>query len=450
MEIAGEWWGAPGSNWQWTVQPAHGIDRATGLAATARAPAQRRVVEALWPPGPVRLPFDLLHPEADLLEGLGVSRSVMTALATKRLIVRQRSEVAVVAEPAWRAAPDGAGTFSLTSAQQWALARIEEALGVPSAKPILVHGVTGSGKTEVYLRAARSVLRRGRCALLLVPEIGLTPQLEHRARAALREHVVVLHSGLADRARRRAWWQARREQASVVIGPRSAVFAPLPNIGLIVIDEEQDGAYKQEERPRYHGRDAALARAALENATVVMGSATPAVETYHHAESGHYQLARLPHRVRARPLPQVEVVDMRQEWRSTGRRLLSARLESGLADRLRRREQTLILLNRRGFAAAMMCRACGTRVECTGMRREPDTPSWRALSTMPLLWSSARDRDHLSAMWRRGFARTGARDGTVTASAAEAVSRRSDRSFRCRSNSSSRRSWEYSLSLWQR
>lgn len=358
VEIEDEWTGTTGGATRVVVRRHPEVSLEEALAATRRAPAQSRVVEWLWRVTSPTMPIA----ERRLVEDLEVSPGVIPQMERKGLVLREH-----VAAPSSIGAPlgaGGAGTFALTDEQASAFASVEAAMERAAARPILLHGVTGSGKTEVYLRAARRALAAGRSALLLVPEIGLTPQLEGRARAVLGDEVAVLHSGMSTGERQRAWWAVRRGDAKVVVGPRSAVFAPLDGIGLIVVDEEQDSAYKQEERPRYNGRDVALARARLESAAVVLGSATPAVESYHEAEVGRWELSRMPSRVAERPLPTVDLVDMRREWKEAGRTLVSRDLEQRISDRLERREQVLVLLNRRGFAASLRCRACGERIEC--------------------------------------------------------------------------------------
>ncbi len=327
--------------------------------ALARAPAQRRAVAYLRAHGAGERPL----PVAELLAGASVSAGVLRELEAKGLV--ERVLLQRPAPPLRAELRGGAGTFLLTDEQRRCLDAIERDLGSAAAPaPILLHGVTGSGKTEVYLRGAAAALQRGLSALLLVPEIGLTPQLAGRARAVLGEGVAVLHSAMSAGDRERAWWRARTGRARVVVGPRSAVFAPLERLGLVVVDEEQDAAYKQEERPRYDGRQLAIWRAHLEGAVLVLGSATPSVETYERARRGAYRLERIRRRVGDRPLPRVELVDMREEWRREGRRLLSRALEEHIAQRLATGEQVLVLLNRRGYATAVLCRACGARSEC--------------------------------------------------------------------------------------
>ena len=229
----------------------------------------------------------------------------------------------------------------------------------------LLHGVTGSGKTELYVRLARAVCDRGLQALILVPEIVLAPAVAATLRAVFGDRVAIQHSGLSEGERYDQWHRIRQGNVDVVVGTRSAVFAPLANLGLVVVDEEHDTSYKQEESPRYHGRDAAIMRGRQAGAVVVLGSATPSMESYHNAMSGRYVRIVLPHRILERPLPAVRVVDMRDELAARGSDVvLSSVLLEGLESRLSRREQSLVLLNRRGYAAAVLCRHCGQTLEC--------------------------------------------------------------------------------------
>lgn len=254
---------------------------------------------------------------------------------------------------------------ALTPHQREAVEALEASAGSGVFEAALLHGVTGSGKTEVYARLARAAVARGRQALILVPEIALTPGIAARLRTTFGDRLAVQHSGLSDGARHDQWHRIRRGEVDVVVGTRSAVFAPLPAVGLIVVDEEHDGSYKQDESPRYHGRDVAVMRAKRGGALVVLGSATPSLETYRHACAGRYRRLALPQRVRSRPLPAVRIVDMREEFAARGADVvLSAALAEALDERLRRREQALVLLNRRGFAASLLCRGCGHTLEC--------------------------------------------------------------------------------------
>jgi primosomal protein N' (replication factor Y) (superfamily II helicase) len=251
-----------------------------------------------------------------------------------------------------------------TEDQERALGDLLAAVSDARFSPFLLHGVTGSGKTEVYFRAAEAALARGRGAILLVPEIGLTPMLVRAARARFGATVSVLHSELAAGERHDEWWRIREGEARVVVGARSAVFAPVAELGLMVVDEEHDGAYKQDESPRYHGRDVAVMRARIEACPVVLGSATPSVESYANARAGKYRELRLPQRIAAQGLPKVEIVDRRAVLRAGGEPILSPPLREALQARLARREQSLLLLNRRGYATSLLCRECGQEAMC--------------------------------------------------------------------------------------
>jgi len=267
----------------------------------------------------------------------------------------------------------GVGTHGKKHAHEHALNEVQmEALGTIAAamtqggfKPHLLFGVTGSGKTAVYFAAMRRALDAGRSALLLVPEIGLTPAMTGQLVAAFGDEVALLHSQLTPDERAEQWHRIRRGEARVVVGTRSAVFAPLVKLGLIIVDEEHDGSYKQEETPRYHGRDVAVMRAKLNEAAVVLGSATPSLESWSNAEKGRYALIEMRERVMSRPLPAVELVDMRNEFRETGQeQIFSRRLIEETQATLDRGEQAIILLNRRGYSFVVMCRSCGEKIEC--------------------------------------------------------------------------------------
>src|SRR6202521_2068101 len=232
----------------------------------------------------------------------------------------------------------------------------------------LLHGVTGSGKTEVYLRAVQETLARGKTAIVVVPEIALTLWMGRQCRAwfgARFEGVAVLHSALSDVERAREWWRVRNGEARVVVGTRSAVFAPLENVGLIIVDEEQENSYKQEETPRYHGRDVAIVRAKMEGALALLGSATPSMETYHHARNGKYELLTLASRVADRSLASVEIVDLREDFQQTHQTSpISAGLHAGIEECLANGTQALVLINRRGYSWSVLCRSCGASVQC--------------------------------------------------------------------------------------
>jgi primosomal protein N' (replication factor Y) (superfamily II helicase) len=229
----------------------------------------------------------------------------------------------------------------------------------------LLYGVTGSGKTEVYLGAVEHALARNKTALILVPEIALTLWVGRLCRARFGAGVAVLHSALADVERAREWWRVRRGEARVVVGTRSAVFAPVENLGVMVVDEEQEASYKQEETPRYHGRDVAVVRAKLEGAAVVLGSATPSLESFQNARSGKYELLQLDSRVENRPMARVEIVDLREDFRATHHAgPISAKLEQAISARIAQGTQALILINRRGYSWFLLCRSCGAAMQC--------------------------------------------------------------------------------------
>jgi primosomal protein N' (replication factor Y) len=253
--------------------------------------------------------------------------------------------------------------FQLNEPQVDALASVVVALG--SFKPFLLHGVTGSGKTAVYLAAMQRALDRGLASILLVPEIGLTPQTVGLLDAAFGDRVALLHSALTPEERSEQWRRIRRGEAPIVVGTRSAIFAPAPNLGLILVDEEHDQSYKQEETPRYNARDVAVMRAKLAGAVVVMGSATPSLESWQNSAQGKYTRIEIRDRVMNRPLPEVELIDMRREFQETGKeQLFSRSLIEQTRTALERGEQALILLNRRGYSFAVICRACGEKLEC--------------------------------------------------------------------------------------
>jgi primosomal protein N' (replication factor Y) (superfamily II helicase) len=253
----------------------------------------------------------------------------------------------------------------LNHAQQTALAHIEATLDGEGFGACLLHGVTGSGKTAVYLAAMEHARLAGRSAILLVPEIGLTPAMAAQLHSAFGGSVALLHSALTPDERAEQWYRIRRGEARIVVGTRSAIFAPAMNLGLIIVDEEHDQSYKQEEIPRYHARDVAVMRAKISGATVVLGSATPSLESWRNAETGKYALIEMKERVNQRPLPVVDLVDMRLEFQETGKESIFSRvlLERAKAA-IDRGEQAIILLNRRGYSFAVLCRACGEKLQC--------------------------------------------------------------------------------------
>jgi primosomal protein N' (replication factor Y) (superfamily II helicase) len=295
------------------------------------------------------------------LQSLEVPRTTLKTLVNRGL-------VELVEEPAGfsvsRAKPRPF-EFEFNAAQQSALARLRESADARKFSGMLLHGVTGSGKTAVYLAGMRSVLDAGRSAILLVPEIGLTPAVAADLHQIFGDEVAILHSALTHRERAEQWHRIKRGEARMVVGTRSAVFAPVSDLALIIVDEEHDSSYKQEETPRYHARDVAVMRAKMANAVAVLGSATPSLESYFNATKNRYALIQLPDRVEQRPLPEVQIVDMRQELQETGHeQVVSRTLAAEIKQRLDRKEQVMVLLNRRGYSPVVLCRTCGKKLEC--------------------------------------------------------------------------------------
>lgn len=322
----------------------------------AASPAEERLRDVLMNErGPVPLQVLLKLAEA--------SRSVVERLEREGKLQTWEEPLVAEEEPWDRAFSPPKHT--LNPAQENALREIGQRLDSHAFATALLYGVTGSGKTEVYLSAVERTLRDGRSALILVPEIALTLWTARLCRARFGDTVAVLHSSLPDRERSREWWRVRRGEARIVVGTRSAAFAPLQGLGLVIVDEEQESSYKQEETPRYHGRDTAIVRARLESAVALLGSATPSLESFHHAQSGKYKLLQLESRVENRPLAQVRIVDMREDFRRTHRAdPLSQMFREALAERLAAGTQSLVLMNRRGYSWFVMCRSCGAGVQC--------------------------------------------------------------------------------------
>jgi primosomal protein N' (replication factor Y) len=255
--------------------------------------------------------------------------------------------------------------FSLSSSQERAYRQILTALQSATFHVFLLHGVTGSGKTEVYLQATQATIASGKSVLILVPEIALTHQLIEQARQRFGPRVAVLHSGQLASERWQDWQRIVQDEATIVIGVRSAVFAPLKNIGLIVVDEEHDAAYKQEESVRYNARDLAVVRGKISSCAVILGSATPSLESYTHSHTRRYTLIELPERVEARPLPTVDIVDLRQKERSSSEdKIFSSVLRQALIENYHAGNQSLLFLNRRGYASYLQCRLCGEVLSC--------------------------------------------------------------------------------------
>ncbi|MDH3530237.1 MAG: primosomal protein N', partial [Acidobacteriota bacterium] len=318
--------------------------------------SQRRVVECLR-----RFPEGLLI--AELKERTGVSDSPLKTLAKKGFLKLVDREIE--RDPFAGASNEKRGEHVLTNEQATALGQITKAVDSGAYKAFLLKGVTGSGKTEVYIHAMKRVLEKGRTALMLVPEIALTPVFSQQLRSIFGKKVAILHSSLSTGERFDEWRRIRRGEARVVIGTRSAVFAPLEDLGLIVVDEEHDSSYRQHEMPFYHGRDTAIVRANRSNAVVVLGSATPALESFRNAETGKYEKLVLAKRISGRPLATAELIDMREVVSGEGKKpALSNQLCEAISETHKTGEQTMILLNRRGFSQFVLCRSCGESIRC--------------------------------------------------------------------------------------
>jgi primosomal protein N' (replication factor Y) len=303
-----------------------------------------------------------LHPGSHNLKDL--ESTVKNASPAARSLAR-KGLVSLAPERVGIAAGPVRAPHTLNSAQSAAFEQIRRAIQAHAFRAFLLYGVTGSGKTEVYLNAIEATLAEGRSALLLVPEIALTPAMAGQFFSRFGDRVAILHSAFGDVERSEQWRRIRSGAAPVVVGTRSGVFAPVHNLGLIVVDEEHDGSYKQEETPRYNGRDVAVVRAQAAGACVILGSATPSLESRYNVERDKYTLLELPGRIEERPMPTVELIDMRQEFLETRRQsTFSRRLLEGIGQRLENGEQTIVLLNRRGFSSFVACRACGERVQC--------------------------------------------------------------------------------------
>jgi primosomal protein N' (replication factor Y) (superfamily II helicase) len=316
---------------------------------------QRTLIETLSASGG-KIPIETLR-------SLDIPRTTLGTLVQRGLIeiIRAPADL-TVSRSKPRASPFD---FDFNRPQQAALSRLREGVEARKFSGMLLHGVTGSGKTAVYLAGMREVLASGRSAILLVPEIGLTPAVAADLHQIFGDEVAILHSALSGRERAEQWHRIKRGEARMIVGTRSAVFAPVEDLALIIVDEEHDASYKQEETPRYHARDVAVMRAKMANAQVVLGSATPSLESYFNTQNNKYSLIELPDRVEQRPLPEVEIVDMRLEFQETGHeQVISRKLAAEIKDRLDRHEQVMVLLNRRGYSPVVLCRTCGKKLEC--------------------------------------------------------------------------------------
>jgi len=352
-----------------------GVAAASELGTPLRPVAQQ--LDAIAPLGPhwmALVEFAASYYQRSLGEvALAALPAELRRLSAAQLAARVRRSQRV-ADPATQAPVSPAATPALTDEQARALAAIDDAAQQPRAAPLLLHGVTGSGKTEVYLKASERVLARGRQALLLVPEINLTPQLLTRVMQRFpSRRVVAMHSALTPAQRLQAWLLAHAGNADIVLGTRLAVFASLPRLGLVVVDEEHDASYKQQEGARYSARDLAVYRGHLEHVPVLLGSATPSLETWQHARSGRYRRLPLDHRIGGATLPRVHLFDMGSLPRATGQAppALAPPVLEAMRECCACGEQSLVFLNRRGYAPVLHCADCGWKSEC------PNCSAWR-------------------------------------------------------------------------
>jgi primosomal protein N' (replication factor Y) (superfamily II helicase) len=342
------------------VQRGRKIDNEELEKLRRRAPRQAELLEAI-------LRLEAPARASQLLRQTSFDNQTLRALE-KRGLVELREEP-VMRDPHADEQFIATSNLTLNQEQTHALKQITQALDSPEkSHPILLHGVTGSGKTEIYLQAIRAALGRVHTAIVLVPEISLTPQTVERFKgrfADIQDAVAVLHSHLSEGERHDEWHKIHSGRARIAIGARSAIFAPLKNLGLIVVDEEHETTYKQEEAPRYHARDVAIVRAKIEKCVVVLGSATPSLESYHNAAIGKYRLVTLTQRIDEKQMPLMRIVDLRQERRKEkAATILSEKLRAAIADRFEKREQTILFLNRRGFSTSLLCSNCGEARNC--------------------------------------------------------------------------------------
>lgn len=333
---------------------AHAADALAVAALRRKAATQAKILDALAA-GPLPMP--------ELVAAASCSATAVRALERKGFVAVKRRVLRRRADGAHEVLPTT--PLALMPQQADALALIRKSIDTREPPVVLLFGVTGSGKTEVYLQAIDHVIKQGGGCIVLVPEISLTPQTVDRFRSRFGDTVAVLHSELSTGERHDEWHRIHEGEARIAIGPRSAVFAPVHNLQLIVVDEEHEHTYKQEESPRYHARDVAVMRGRLDRCAVVLGSATPSLESLHNAQRKKYAMVRMPHRVDHREMPAMRIVDMRQEMEKEGRlNVLSRDLKEAIQSRLDRAEQTILFLNRRGFATSLVCPSCGTVARC--------------------------------------------------------------------------------------
>ncbi|MBT2615603.1 MULTISPECIES: primosomal protein N' [unclassified Bacillus (in: firmicutes)] len=301
-------------------------------------------------------------PLKELLELMNTSGGTVKSLVSKGALAEMDQEI--YRDPYENRVFEKSIPFTLTAEQTAALKPIQEKIQHDEHDVFLLYGVTGSGKTEVYLQAIASVIEKGKEAIMLVPEISLTPQTVKRFKERFGEQVAVMHSGLSVGEKYDEWRKIHRKEVKVVVGARSAVFAPFENLGLVIIDEEHESSYKQEETPRYHARDVAIERAKSYGCPVILGSATPTLESFARAKKNVYKLLTLSQRMNKSALPAVDIVDMREELRTGNRSMFSELLFTKLKDRLEKGEQTVLMLNKRGHSSFVMCRSCGLVINC--------------------------------------------------------------------------------------
>jgi primosomal protein N' (replication factor Y) len=317
--------------------------------------AQQRVISTLVTNGPMQLQL--------LLQTAGVSASTISSLEKKARV--EIYDEAIRRDPLSDSLGVTSSEHTLTVAQASVLQQIEQQMSSGGYSAFLLHGVTGSGKTEIYMRAMQKALSIGRSAMMLVPEIALTPVFSRQLRSRFGDQVAIFHSSLQKGERFDEWTRVKNGEARVVIGTRSAVFAPAKNLGLIVVDEEHESSYRQQESPYYNARDVAIVRAQKESATVVLGSATPSLESFNNARKGKYQLLSLPERIAARPLATARIIDMRNVFaRHSKPKVFSDELLEAIRETHERGEQSIILLNRRGYSSFILCRSCGETIQC--------------------------------------------------------------------------------------
>lgn len=301
-------------------------------------------------------------PNSVLLNELNVSAATIKGLKNKGLVEESIKEV--YRDPYRDVEFRKTTPMNLTLEQEKAIIPILDNIENHSFQPFLMYGVTGSGKTEIYLQSIDAALKKGKQAIMLVPEISLTPMMVERFKGRFGSKVAVLHSGLSQGEKYDEWRKIQRKEVEVVVGARSAIFAPFKNLGIIVIDEEHESSYKQEDNPRYHARDVAIFRGNYHRCPVIMGSATPTLESFARAKKGNYQLLTLRERINNRPMPTVDIIDMREELRTGNRSMFSTSLLEQLKNRLEKKEQSVLFLNRRGFSTFVMCRNCGFTINC--------------------------------------------------------------------------------------